>query len=214
MVIPTVHFHSDYSNIPLRIAKGHFAAKHCHTNYYIDMTYTKHRLSEARQAAQELAVKFQTTGALVDTVLCVDGTEVLGTLLAEELIRVGVRNKNEHDTIYVVTPEQNSSQYIFRENTAHLIQNRHVVVLAATINSGETALGALEAVTYYGGTPVGVCTIFSRLEECGGLPVTTVFSADVLGDYESLPSNRCPLCKAGVKLDALVNSFGISSFYK
>ena len=94
MVIPTIHFRSDYSNIPLRIAKGHFATSHSHINYYIDMTYTKHRLSEARQAAQELAVKFQSSSAVVDTILCVDGTEVLGALLAEELIRIGVRNKN------------------------------------------------------------------------------------------------------------------------
>lgn len=214
MVIPTIHFRSDYSNIPLRIAKGHFATSHSHINYYIDMTYTKHRLSEARQAAQELAVKYQTANALVDTILCVDGTEVLGALLAEELIRVGVRNKNEHDTIYVVTPEQASGQYIFRENTAHLIQNRHVLVLAASVTSGATVQGAIEAVRYYGGTPVGICSIFSCLDECEGLDVTTIFHADVLGDYQRLPANQCPLCRSGVKLDALVNSYGISSFYK
>ena len=214
MVIPTIHFRSDYSNIPLRIAKGHFATSHSHINYYIDMTYTKHRLSEARQAAQELAVKYQTANALVDTILCVDGTEVLGALLAVVLIRVGVRFKNEHDTIYVVTPEQASGQYIFRENTAHLIQNRHVLVLAASVTSGATVQGAIEAVRYYGGTPVGICSIFSCLDECEGLDVTTIFHADVLGDYQRLPANQCPLCRAGVKLDALVNSYGISSFYK
>ena len=38
MVIPTEHFRSDYSNIPLRVAKGHFATGHSHINYYIDMT--------------------------------------------------------------------------------------------------------------------------------------------------------------------------------
>ena len=48
MVIPTEHFRSEYSNIPLRIAKGHFATGHSHINYYIDMTYTKYRLAEAR----------------------------------------------------------------------------------------------------------------------------------------------------------------------
>ena len=201
MVIPTEHFRSEYSNIPLRIAKGHFATGHSHINYYIDMTYTKYRLAEARQAARELAVKYRTVGDLVDTILCVDGTEVLGALLAEELTKVGIRNRNEHDTLYVVTPEQNAGQYIFRENTAHLIQNRHVVVLAASVTSGATVQGALEA-------------IFSCLEQCQDLPVTTIFESEVLGDYKSLPANQCPLCKAGVKLDALVNSYGISSFYK
>ena len=214
MVIPTEHFRSEYSNIPLRIAKGHFATGHSHINYYIDMTYTKYRLAEARQAARELAVKYRTVGDLVDTILCVDGTEVLGALLAEELTKVGIRNRNEHDTLYVVTPEQNAGQYIFRENTAHLIQNRHVVVLAASVTSGGTVQGALEAVRYYGGTPVGICCIFSCLEQCQDLPVTTIFESEVLGDYKSLPANQCPLCKAGVKLDALVNSYGISSFYK
>ena len=134
--------------------------------------------------------------------------------LAEELTKVGIRNRNEHDTLYVVTPEQNAGQYIFRENTAHLIQNRHVVVLAASVTSGATVQGALEAVRYYGGTPVGICCIFSCLEQCQDLPVTTIFESEVLGDYKSLPANQCPLCKAGVKLDALVNSYGISSFYK
>ena len=88
MVIPTVHFRSEYSEIPLRIAKGHFATSHSHINYFIDMTYTKHRLAEARQAARELAVKFQSS-KVVDTILCLDGTEVLGACLAEELIEEG-----------------------------------------------------------------------------------------------------------------------------
>ena len=83
MVIPTIHFHSDYSRIPLRIAKGHFATNHSHINYYIDMTYTKHRLAEARQAAQELVMKLNRS-LIIDTVLCLDGTEVLGACLAED----------------------------------------------------------------------------------------------------------------------------------
>ena len=214
MVIPTEHFRSEYSNIPLRIAKGHFATGHSHINYYIDMTYTKYRLAEARQAARELAVKYRTVGDLVDTILCVDGTEVLGALLAEELTKVGIRNRNEHDTLYVVTPEQNAGQYIFRENTAHLIQNRHVLILAASVTTGNTVRAALEAVRYYGGEPAGICSIFSCLEECAGFPVTAIFYSGVLDDYQCLPSNQCPLCRAGVRLDGLVNSYGISSFYR
>lgn len=214
MVIPTIHFRSEYSNIPLRIAKGHFATSHSHLNYYIDMTYTKHRLSEAREAAKELAIQLQDS-RYVDTILCLDGTEVLGACLAQALTDLGVRNKNEHNTIYVLSPEYTSgSQYIFRENTAHLIQNRHVLLLAASVTTGNTVRAALEAVRYYGGEPVGVCSIFSCLEECEGFPVTSIFLSGVLEDYQCLPSNQCPLCKAGVKLDGLVNMYGISSFYR
>ena len=34
-------------NVPLRVARGHFATNHSHINYYIDITYQKTRLSEA-----------------------------------------------------------------------------------------------------------------------------------------------------------------------
>jgi orotate phosphoribosyltransferase len=212
MVIPTIHFRSEYSQIPLRIAKGHFATGHSHINYFIDMTYTKHRLAEARQAALELAVKFQSS-RVVDTILCLDGTEVLGTCLAEELIAEGIGNENEHNTLYVVTPETTSgNQQIFRENIAHLIRNRHVLILAASLTTGTTALEAIQAVRYYGGVPVGVCCIFSCIDTCDGFPVTSLFQSKILGDYRSVSASQCPLCKAGVRIDALVNSYGISSF--
>lgn len=212
MIIPTVHFRSEYSQIPLRIAKGHFATSHSHINYFIDMTYTKHRLGEARQAARELAVKYQSSD-VVDTILCLDGTEVLGTCLAEELIAEGIGNENEHNTLYVVTPETTSgNQQIFRENIAHLIRNRHVLILAASLTTGTTALEAIQAVRYYGGTPVGVCCIFSCIESCGRFPVTSLFQSKILGDYRSVSAAQCPLCKEGVRIDALVNSYGISSF--
>ena len=212
MVIPTVHFRSEYSEIPLRIAKGHFATSHSHINYFIDMTYTKHRLAEARQAARELAVKFQSS-KVVDTILCLDGTEVLGACLAEELIEEGITNNNEHNTLYVVTPETTTGNLqIFRENIAHLIRNRRVLVLAASVTTGGTVQSAIETIHYYGGACMGVCSIFSCLDECGGKPVTSIFRSSQLEGYQCLPSNQCPLCKEGKKLDALVNSHGISSF--
>ena len=34
--------------VPLRVAQGHFATNHSHINYYIDITYEKTRLSEAK----------------------------------------------------------------------------------------------------------------------------------------------------------------------
>lgn len=212
MVIPTVHFHSEYSRIPLRIAKGHFATNHSHINYYIDMTYTKHRLAEARQAAEELVVQLD-PNTIIDTVLCLDGTEVLGACLAEALTAAGIRTTNEHNTMYVVTPEYTSAgQMIFRENIAHLIRNRRILVLAASVTTGGTIQSAIQTIHYYGGACLGACSIFSCLDECDGFPVKSIFRSAQLEDYQCLPSTQCPLCKSGVKLDALVNSYGISSF--
>ena len=198
--------------LPLRVARGHFATSHSHINYYIDLTLTKHNLSEAREAAIQLASKFKSS-MVVDTILCLDGTEVLGACLAEELISEGIKTENEHNTLYVVTPETTTgNMQIFRENIAHLIRNRRILILAASVTTGTAALEAAEAVRYYGGIPVGICSIFSCLDTCGEFPVTTIFHSKVLGDYSSVPAGQCPLCKAGAKLDALVNSYGISSF--
>ena len=116
MAISTSHLREEAHSIPLRIAKGHFATNKCHVNYYVDMTYTKHRLAEARDAARELVEKMDKS-VPIDSILCLEGTEVLGTCIAEELIQAGIRITNEHGTIYVVTPEQTSgNQIIFRSS--------------------------------------------------------------------------------------------------
>ncbi len=88
----------------LRVAHGHFATSHSHINYYIDLTMTKHRLSEARIAAEELCGMYKNS-TIVDSILCLDGTEVLGACMASALSEAGFRSMNAHQTIYVVTPE-------------------------------------------------------------------------------------------------------------
>ena len=214
MAIQTTHFRNNRSSIPLRVARGHFATVHSHLNWYLDFTITKHRLSEARTAAAELANAFKTS-ALVDTILCLDGTEVIGACMADELTKAGIRSLNAHQAIYVVTPEYAAgSQMIFRENATLMIQNRHVLVLAASLATGYTASEAIDTIRYYGGTPVGICAVFSAVTECAGLPVTSIFGSREIEDYESVSPADCPQCKAGVKLDAMINSYGISSFHR
>ena len=93
MGISTSHLREETHNIPLRIAKGHFATNRCHVNYYVDMTYTKHRLAEAHEAARELVRKMDKSSP-IDSILCLEGTEVLGTCIAEELIQDGIRITN------------------------------------------------------------------------------------------------------------------------
>ena len=201
------------TNLKLRVARGHFATSHSHNNYYIDFAITKHRLSEAREAAVELAGSFRTS-TVVDTILCLDGTEVIGACMASELTKAGITNANAHRTIYVLPPEHTAgSQLIFRDNTAPMIVGKHVLVLAASVTTGYTAQAAIEAIRYYGGIPVGIGAIFSCVDTCEEFPVVSIFKAeDVLPDYQSTDSHDCPLCRAGQRIDALVNAHGISSF--
>lgn len=213
MAIQLYKYTTHNSNLPLRVARGHFATNHSHINYYIDLTMTKHRLSEAREAAVELVSGFKLS-TIIDTVLCLDGTEVIGACMASELTNAGFLNVNAHRTIYVATPEHTSgSQLLFRDNAAPMIVGKHVLVLAASVTTGYTAKAAIEAIRYYSGIPVGICAIFACVEECEGFPIVSIFNPqNVLSDYHSTDSHDCPLCKAGVRLDALVNAHGISSF--
>ncbi len=198
------------SELFLRVSEGHFATSHSHINYYIDVTTQKTRLSEARAVAQELVSHYR-TNTIVDTVLCLDGTEVIGTCLADELTKGDFVNMNAHQTIYVVTPEHTTgSQLIFRDNIIPMISGKHVLVLAASVTTGYTARSAIEAVQYYNGTVAGVCAIFATVKDCAGYDVQSAFSTDVLPDYASHASHECPLCRQGKKIDALVNGFGFS----
>jgi len=197
-------------NLRLRVLKGHFATSHSHINYYIDVTMQKSRLSEAQAVARELVSYYQ-ANTIVDTILCLDGMQVVGTCLADELTKGDFISVNAHQTIYVVTPEHTSgSQLIFRDNIAPMIKDKNVLILAASVTTGYTANAAVEAVKYYGGQVAGISAIFATVEECAGYKVQSVFNPNDLGDYASYPAHQCPQCANGEKIDALVNSHGFS----
>ena len=197
-------------NVPLRVAHGHFATNHSHINYYIDITYPKTRLSEAQATAKALVATFK-NDTPVDTILCLDGTAVIGTCLAEELTKSGFRSINSHNTIYVIEPEYNSnSQMIFRDNIQPMIRNKHVLILMASCTTGYTANKGIEAVGYYGGEAVGIAAIYRAVDEINGYPVRSIYSVKDIPDYASYDYKECPYCKKGRRLDALVNSHGYS----
>ena len=197
-------------NIPLRVARGHFATNHSHINYYIDIAKQKSRLSEAKEVARYLARKYNAS-TWVDTILCLEGMTLIGACLAEELTNEGYQSVNEQRDIYVVEPEYNSNnQIIFRDNIQPMITNKRVLVLMASVTTGRTADRSLEAIGYYGGTVAGVASLYSAVEKLGTVEVKSVYSLDDLPDYESYNYKDCPMCKAGRKIDALVNSFGYS----
>ena len=198
-------------SVPLRYAKGHFATNHSHINYYIDITYQKTRLSEAKESARELVSHF-INNTPVDTILCLDGTAVLGTCVAEELTKTGFCTLNQHQSIYVIEPEYNAnSQIIFRENIVPMIRGKHVLILMASVTTGFTAQRSIEAINYYGGTAVGIAALYRAVDEVAGYTVRSVYSVGDLPDYESYDYRECPYCKKGRRIEALVNSFGYSA---
>ena len=197
--------------LALRVAKGHFATSHSHINYYIDVTIQKTRLSEARESAKELVAEYRSS-RIVDTILCLDGMQVIGACLANELTNAGFMNINAHQTIYVITPEYTSgSQILLRDNLQPMVKGKHVLILAASITTGYTVQAAVEAVEYYGGSVAGLASLFSTVKECCGFTVDSVFDPTSFPDYASYDSRDCPMCREGKRIDALVNSFGYSA---
>ncbi|MBQ3416807.1 MAG: orotate phosphoribosyltransferase [Ruminococcus sp.] len=194
----------------LRVQKGHFATMHSHTNYYIDVTTQKYRLSEAKAVAKEMVSAYR-SNTIIDTIICLDGTEVIGALVAQELTDESFMNLNAHGTVYVLSPEFiGGGQMIFRDNTAPMIMNKHILIIAASVTTGKSARAAIDAIKYYGGHMVGVSAIFATENECAGVPVYSIFNPNDLGDYQSFRPHECPMCVQGVRLEALVNSYGCS----
>ena len=194
----------------LRVQKGHFATMHSHTNYYIDVTTQKYRLSEAKAVAKEMVSSYQ-SNTIIDTIICLDGTEVIGAFVAQELTEDNFMNLNAHQTVYVMSPEfVGGGQMIFRDNIVPMINGKHVLLIAASVTTGKSALAAIDAVKYYGGYMVGVSAIFATVDECDGIPVYSIFDPHDLGDYQSFKPHQCPLCQQGERLEALVNSYGCS----
>lgn len=198
-------------NAPLKIAAGHFATNHAHINYFIDMSTLKTRLSEAQEAARGLAgISLYETP--VDTIVCLEGTEVIGAFLAEELTRAGVLSVNAHKTMYIVTPEYNSnSQIIFKENILPMIRGKNIILLMSSVTTGKTVNKGMEAIQYYGGMLRGISAIFSAIDTVNDFNIISLFSEKDIPDYGYYDYHKCPMCAAGQKLDALVNAYGYTS---
>ena len=197
-------------NLPLRVAKGHFATSHSHINYYVDLTFTKHRLSEAREAARLLAMQYKSS-TIIDTILCLDNMEVVGAYLANKLTKAGVHSMNSHQTIYIASPEYDSGgTIIFRQNSKHMVRGKKVLLLLATVSTGNTLQKAIEGINYYGGEVMGISAIFSAATKVMDIPVNSLFGPKDLPDYKNFRPDDCPMCRAKESVDALCNGFGYS----
>lgn len=196
--------------VKLRIIPGHFATTHSHINNYVDMTFLKSRMSEAAGAAKILAHNFN-NDTYIDTIVCMDGCEIIGAYLADELTRNGIMSLNAHKTMYVVSPEVHTGgQLIFRDNMQEMIRNKHVLLLLATASTGITIKRALECINYYGGIVEAAAALFSVQDNIEGVRVKSLFTPEDIPGYATYHFTDCPLCKRQQKLDAIVNSYGYS----
>ena len=197
-------------NAIIRIIPGHFATNHSHINYYVDMTIMKSRKSEAEAAASVLARQYSTS-TYIDTIICMDGCEVIGAYLADELTKSGIMSLNQHQSMYVVSPEMNSGgQLIFRDNMQMMIHGKHCLLLLASATTGRTIARAVECVQYYGGIMEGVAALFSASDEVAGLSVSHIFGKEDIGDYQTYEATKCPMCARKEKIEAIGNSYGYS----
>lgn len=190
--------------ITVKIIPGHFATKHSHVSHCIDMTGVKSQLGAAKAAAKLLADAFSSTP--VDTIISLERMKMIGAFMADDLAHTGINLRHE---IAVITPELSGDKILLRDNFIPYVKNKNVLLLTASATTGQTLQSGIYGISYYGGTPVGAASIFGGTFECG-VPFVSLFGVGDIEDYSSYAPVDCPLCKTGVKVDAVVNSYGYS----
>ena len=198
-------------DVVLRYVPGHFITPNSHVNYYMDLSDMKARQREARATGEELAELYLASD-VIDTILCLNGMEVVGSYLANKLTKAGIISANSHKTMYITSPEYNTSgQMMFRENIVHMVKGKKVLVLIDAATTGGTLKSALGTLKFYGGSVVGIAAIYSVAKAIDGIEIRSLYSLRDLPDYASFTAEDCPLCKAGTSVDAICNGFGYST---
>ncbi|HWT73746.1 MAG TPA: orotate phosphoribosyltransferase [Mobilitalea sp.] len=194
--------------IALKVMPGHFATNNSHINLYIDLTTMRSRQNEAVEAARVMAKQYM-TATIVDTIVCLDGCEVIGAYLAQELSGSGIMSMNAHQTIYIITPAFNTvGQMIFRENNLSAVYSKHILLLAGSATTGDTLRRSVDCIKYYGGIVQGISSIFSAVDKVDDIEVHSIFKPKDLPDYMSYSIGDCPMCASKHKLEAIVNGYG------
>lgn len=196
-------------HIKIGIIPGHFATNHSHINYYVDLNAIKRSFRMSKETAREIAEKY--SSAAIDTIICLEGTQVLGAFVAQELAENGVHSINSGKDIDILTPELNSNnQMIFRDDSQKKIWGKQILLLISSASTGWTIDRCVQCLDYYNGNLAGVTAIFSAIKSVGEIPVNAVFTPDDISDYATYASSECPMCRNKQKVDAIVNAYGYS----
>ena len=198
-------------DVSLNVAKGHFATRNSHTNYFVDVTRQQSCIRDADAAAQQLAQRL-TQQMMVDTILCMDGTRVIGTCLAQRLTQGGFRSINAGREIYVLREHPGTNgKLIFRDNARFMLEEKNILLLLASVTTGGTVRRGIECVEYYKGNVAGIAAIYSHQKEIDGISITSLFDTNDLPGYASYLPEECPMCREKQELDAVVDKFGYSA---
>ena len=198
--------------IKMKVIPGHFTTSSSHVSHFLDFNEMRSNALIARDVAEELAVPFL-SGTLIETIVCMERTEVVGAYLAEELLEQGILPLENSGEIHVLTPIHIANgNLIFQGSTIEWVSGKAILLLIASISSGMTVKRALDCISFYGGKTVAISSLFRALGNDLGekqeINVNALFTSDYIPGYKIWNTSECELCKKGIKLDAIVSSEG------
>ena len=198
-------------SIVMNVYPGHYTTNHFHLSHYLDLDNLKTNVSLAKKVAKELAIPY-VASTLVDTIVCMEGTELIGAYLAEELTGKSTTAINWNKDIYVVKPMNNvNRQLTFPSNIQNLISDHRTLLLISSVSSGTTLRSAIECLNYYGADLVGISALFTTEPEGLDYEVDYLFTKDDIPNYKMYKIKDCDLCKSGRKLDAIIIQGGYTN---
>ena len=194
--------------ITIKVTPGHFTTSTRHVNYYLDVSELKTNALVARDVAQQLAIPYLSS-TMVDTIVCMERTEVIAAFMAQELLQPGTAVMNSGGEIHVVTPVNNASgKMVFQDNVVEWINNKNVILLDASVSSARAIHIGMDCIAYYGGRLAGISALFVASPEKQEHTINTLFTSDDIPGYKLFETVECEMCKAGQKIDALISSDG------
>jgi orotate phosphoribosyltransferase len=197
--------------ISMKVMQGHFATSHFHISHYLDVNELKTNAIAAKDVARELSIPYL-ANVSVDTIVCMEGTEVIGAYMAEELLQEGVNVINSGKEIRVLKPLSSvNGKLIFQCNRQQYIKDKEIVLLVASISSGTTIRRAQECIAYYGGVLVGISALFNAFPTDTEQEIHSMFTSEDIPGYQVCNPDECTMCKEGYKLEAVINSEGYTN---
>jgi orotate phosphoribosyltransferase len=192
--------------IAIKVIPGHFATSTRHINFYLDVSELKTNALVARDVAEVLAIPYLTS-TLVDTIVCMERTEIIASFLAQELLQPGTAVMNSGGEIHIVSPINNAKgEMVFLDSVVQWIHNKNVILLDASVSSARAIHIGMDCIAYYGGRLAGISALFVASPEKQKDKIHTLFTSDDIPGYRLFEAGECEMCKAEQKIDALISS--------